>query len=75
MANGETKELVRNPKTINVSLPASEALLLKFCNHLGKLATGAIRGICKAEILEDLEKSLLLVEESDMCLGAINLTE
>ena len=58
----------------------SPGLRLGFCatqsgDHFGKLATRAIRGIRQAKILEYLEKSLLLVKESDMCLGAIDLSE
>ncbi|MBV8225328.1 MAG: hypothetical protein JO232_09085 [Verrucomicrobia bacterium] len=53
---------------------AAEALL-QFRDHFGKPAIRAVRRICQAKVLEDLEESLLLVEETDMFPGAIGLSE
>src|SRR5271166_3258168 len=51
------------------------ASLPQFGNHFGELTTCAIGCIGQAKILEDLEEPLLLVEESDMFPGTIDLSK
>jgi len=51
------------------SIVTAEALL-QLCDHFGKPAICAIHRIFQAKILEDLEESLLLVEETGDSSGA-----
>ena len=47
----------------------------QFGDHFRELTTGAVGGIRQAKILEDLQKSLLLIKKAEMLAGAIGFAE
>ena len=55
--------------------PISRVLTGQFGDHFRELATGAVGGIRQAKILEDLQKSLLLIKKAEMFPGAIGLAK
>ena len=47
----------------------------QFGDHFRELTTGAVGVIRQAKILEDLQKSLLLIKKAEMFPGAIGVAE
>src|SRR6202162_2806384 len=53
----------------------SGSLALQVGDHFGESTTGTIRCIGQTKIFEDLQKSLLLIKESEVFPGAIGIAE